>query len=477
MKILENSNFLAEGSKSEEGQESLHNVYSLKSGADNSIAYVFAGIDGGGKGTRITITTEEELQVMESPDFLESCKYIIPSISSTIVSGDHSVRAKSDMLYDNMDSVIFNTSNGTNPIFERVHLVRGSLQSNLELGTNKLKTSVDKTDDLTYFMNTIDIMGYSSLMKFETAVPKKIIVRSLGISLPPEEDTEFNRKKIKEALKSFRWEHRPSGVVIDFEVHLFAFQTEPIANARAFFAINGIPMPEIGLYTEIGSRSGGTAVSIGSQFLSSADRTVNQSSTQLISSLKNILKDTMPEIKNPQDSVLEEALRTGIFRRGNFRKVIVKEVFDAKKAFAKTFVQEVQEKVFDRQSRVRLDEVNEVVVSGGTTKNTVFVIDPDDEDLKGFDSYTFDGKDHGIQTLGSRVIAFSVADFIHQELRKLSEFISIRHFTKNYIPEGLYLEAVSHYHSTYQDEDMVAVSEAAESVENVVEHDTDILLS
>jgi hypothetical protein len=395
----------------EPGEELLHSAYQFKNLPGRQVTALI-GVDGGSTQTRGVVLDLEDLSKFE--ESLEKSLgevFTIPSLSVTIPD-DRNIQAKSDNLYDDLESQIVNLHSNEEVIFRSARLVRGTKAFNSELNENRLGSSTQKTEDVTYYYNLLDLIGYSMLLKYRDKVPEVVKVY-LACALPPDDINPVNiEKRLKPNLKTYRWVHKSSGVSIQIDFAGVEVMTEPEAFVKAFYAMSDQETPDYTLHLEGGGRSIGAEILVRGNSLDSARETLEFGGTQLLN-LVNDLYVAKHGGRQLRRSQLENAIRTGYLRDGNSVVPIWDVITAAKKEIARQIVTEVRQKVFDQQRRVAVTDLNVVSVSGRL----------------------FDGTP---VEKGS----VSVADFLKEEFKALSPETQFVRIEGNYIPQGLLLRGL-----------------------------------
>lgn len=413
----------------EPGEELLHQPYKF-SNQPGKEANILVGPDGGSTQTRAIILDLEDLG-----NFEESLSqvYVVPSLSMT-VPDDRVLKPKSDNLYDNLESLLVNLNSQQEVLFRSARLIRGTKAFNSELSENRLGSSTQKTEDVTYYYNILDVIGYGLLMKYGDKVPEKVNVWFSG-SLPPDDINEVNiRTRLKPNLTSYRWSHLPSGVKIEINFQGVHILTEPEAYVKAYYAMADKVIPDYTLHLEGGGRSIGAEILVRGKSLDSAQETLEFGGTQLLNLINDlyVAKHGGRQLRRSQ---LEDSVRTGSLKDGNSSIDISDIIIAAKKEMAKQIVIGVRQKVFDQQSRVSIKDLNVISVSGRLFDKTP----------------TPDGK------------GVSVADFLKEEFEALSPSTEFIHIDGNYIPQGLILEGILEFFADQLD---ASAEEVAASHEN-----------
>lgn len=407
----------------EPGEESLHTEYDLKN-ADKTIK-VIIGIDGGSTQTRSVVIDASEMEEI-GPELLEPV-YVIPSSSKTVPDG-RKIEPKSTVLYDNMDSIITNTSSNVgDSLVSKVRLVRGTKAVDIEEKENRLKSTTQKSKDSTFYYNLLDNMAYAICQKYSGAIPTKVEV-FLAASLPPDDINDKNIADMRKNLESYRWQH-VSGVSIDFTFKSVITMTEPEAAIKAFYALSGEELPEATLHIEGGGRSIGVEILLGGDSLSSAQKTLEYGGKQLAQSLNDLYVAEYGG-SGLSNQVLEKALRTGKVKDGNDLIDVMHLIAKIDQTFALKIVDDIIDKVFDTQTQVGIRQLNKISVSGRLMSRTMRPAPQEGELPDAEDQYS-----KGV----------SIADSLKTRFAELTPKTEFVHIEGNYIPAGLALEGIINF--------------------------------
>lgn len=195
---------------------------------------LLAGVDAGSTETRVCLADWHDVvmfgdtsRVKEALDSL-LCTYRIPSTYAN-VDDAREISPVSPALEDNYDSTITLIRNGAEkPLISRHRVLRGrKTQDAMGLVPRYLDSSTNKTDNVIFYMNILDAMGYAILQKYNGEIPKEVHIR-LTLSVRPKELTSKCETKMMENLVGtfmFNWK----SVSIQMHIDSVSFTTEPEA--------------------------------------------------------------------------------------------------------------------------------------------------------------------------------------------------------------------------------------------------------
>lgn len=415
-------NFSQVKEKVEPGEELLYNTYSLVQDP-NLIVEVLAAIDGGSTQTRGSLALIEELgKYMKIVYDI----FAIPSTSIAVLD-NRVVNPVSEKLYDVMDSNITNLTSDKDALVRSVRLVRGTKGKNVDFTENRLGSSRQKTTDPTFYYNILDYLGYSVIRKFSGRIPKKVLVRG-SISLPPDDMIEKNVQNFHSNLRSYVWEHVESGLKIEFEFLRIHQLTEPEAEVKAFYSLQGDEVPTATLHLNGGGRSTGAEILENGISIKGAQQTLDFGGTQLLDLVGSLYVNKNGG-KTPSRDRLEEAIRSGFLKVGASLIDIVPIIKKAKDEMANRIFTDVVRLVFDQQTKVAITDLDCVSVSGRF----------------------FDSGDYN----------YSVADALEIKFKEVSPNTKFVRFDRSYITHGLLLDGMIELLS---DEELARVSEEADAI-------------
>jgi hypothetical protein len=405
----------------EPGEEALHELYLFKQTEGTEVT-VLVGVDGGSTQTRLSIV---DLNNMD--DFMDQLQeiHVIPSVSLS-VTNDQKIPDKGNFLYDHMDSSITNLDTRPEALFRFARLVRGTKATDVESSENRLKSSTQKTVDPTFYYNMVDSIGYGLSLKYKQNIPSVVNVL-LSVALPPDDTNEKNMEIFRKNLKSFKWTHTPTGVSTEIRIKAVRASTEPEAFIKAYYALSEEDsIPENILHIEGGGRSMGIEILINGQSLATAQKTLSFGGSQLLDNIGGmyVAKNGGSPLKR---DVLEKAVRTGKLRAGNDLIDITGIIQPAKEMLGKKIVNDTILTVFDQQTRVSLQDLNVISVSGRLFDETPIT-------------------KHNPKTGEDEVVGgISLAPFVSAGFKALVPSVRFLHIKGNYIPIGLVIQAYNDF--------------------------------
>ena len=195
---------------------------------------LIAGVDAGSTETRVCLSDYNDAQVFADNSRMRNAldalltTYRIPS---TYAEADDSreISPVSDALDDNYDSVVILVHNTADkPLLGRTRVLRGrKIQDAMGVVPQFLDSSTNKTDNVIFYTNIIDALGYAVMQKYNGAIPAEVNIY-LTLSVRPKELTSFCKKKMNENLVgSFMYNWRSISMKIN--ICGLDFTTEPEA--------------------------------------------------------------------------------------------------------------------------------------------------------------------------------------------------------------------------------------------------------
>lgn len=342
------------------GEEKLFEVYDARNliGEKNLVL----GIDGGSTQTRVMVADDEFDGSIDTDGF-----YVIPSDHAKL-DNERVINAKSDKLYEALDSFIVDTRDSVNSKIGRMRVVRGTKLIDSNMSPLKLTSTEQKIDEPTFYTNIVDSIGYALLQKYQDQVPSKVNVIA-GIALPPDDNRlPQNREKFrKNIIGTYEWTHRESNVSTSISILDVNTMTEPEAFAEGYYAAMGEEMPEVVLVINMGGRSIGIEIIRNGKLVDAASITLpyggNQFATEvgtrILESENN--KQTRPL---PIDK-LKEIILTGKMPLGKSSIDVVEEIKEAQQVFADRIFNDISVNVIDTIENIDFNDISEVLVSGG----------------------------------------------------------------------------------------------------------------
>lgn len=200
---------------------------------DNSVT-LLAGVDAGSTETRVCLADKNDVAVFSDSNnparALEELTktYCVPSTYANVEDA-REISPQSQNLEDNYDSTVMLVSNGAQkPLVGRHRVIRGrKIQDAMGATQRYLDSSTNKTDNVIFYVNIIDAVGYAVLQKYNGAIPHEVTLH-LVLSVRPKELTSICKKKMMENLLGsyiFTWR----SVDIRITIKSLQFSTEPEA--------------------------------------------------------------------------------------------------------------------------------------------------------------------------------------------------------------------------------------------------------
>jgi hypothetical protein len=340
----------------EPGEEVLNVKTSFKNkpGRKESI---IAGIDAGSTQIRGLLWDKEDI-LKQDLDALND----VTTIPSVYVPISALPETDSDVLFETMISSITSLDVG-NTFFSPLRLVRGRLTQLVEGKEKRVGSSEQKTNDPTFYYNLIDWIGYSAMLKYKEEVPEELVI-SLGVALPPDEQTTFSLNKFNYNLKEFVWTYLPLNISIKIKFRETQVMTEPEAFIKGYFIISGEPIPETILHLDGGGRSIGGEIMVGGISQEKTQKTLDFGGTQLLEAIDNSYRDQFGGMPNSR-STLEEAVRTGVLKLGKKTSQDITDLIKREKDIkGEEIFSDMKTKIFDSQTKVKAATLAAVTVSG-----------------------------------------------------------------------------------------------------------------
>lgn len=212
--------------------------------SDTPIALA-VGIDAGSTETRVCLADKCDYSVFNDDTRMSDAlgviltTYKIPSTYATI--GDaRELQSVSESLDDNYDSTLIMLNNGAEkPLMSKHRILRGrKITDTMGLVAMYLDSSTNKTDNIIFYVNIIDSIGYAIMQKYNGAIPKEVAIH-LTLSVRPKELSSVCQKKMKDNLVGsfmFNWK----GVSIRMNICGVDFTTEPEAQVMGTTVISDL---------------------------------------------------------------------------------------------------------------------------------------------------------------------------------------------------------------------------------------------
>lgn len=412
----------------ERGEEPLYEIVPVNQGTEHIT--VIAGLDAGSTQTRVNLITLES-QDINNPIIIPSAVQKVPD--------NRELKPKSEVFYDRMDTNLVNISMNTDAVFNNVRLIRGRKTTDNNFPELRLQSTIKKTDEEVFYYNIIDALGYATMLKFKDAVPKEIDVYA-GIALPPDDmaTSKMINKFLNKILGSYKWMHKDSGISIMINIKDVEVCTEPEAFAQAYYISLQEEMPEKVIMVNTGGRSTGLELLDNGKSVTEISKTLPVGGRPLLLALnKKIIQSDENTI---EDDISEEqllrAIKRGYVKQGRRGRVdVVKEIKSVLRDYATDFMSAIKTNILDRQ-QLKITDVEEIIISGGLVRRGDYDI--------------------------------SLADFLGEDIEKLSPDTDFTVVEDNYIPMGTALLA----YQTFSNE-LLADDEDDEEEFDDLELDTD----
>ena len=411
----------------EKGEEPLYKIVPANQGTEKIT--IVAGLDAGSTQTRVNLIT------MDSQDI--NNPVIIPSAVQK-VPDNRELKAKSEIFFDRMDTNLVNLSMNPDAVFSNVRLIRGRKTTDNNFPELRLQSTIKKTDEEVFYYNIIDALGYATMLKLSDAVPKEIDVYA-GIALPPDDmaTSKMINKFRNKILGSYKWMHKDSGISIMINIKDVEVCTEPEAFAQAYYISSQEEMPEKVIMVNTGGRSTGLELLDNGKSVTEISKTLPVGGRPLLLALNNkIIQSDNNTIEDDISEVqLLRAIKTGYVRQGRRGRVdVVPEIEGVLRDYATDFMSAIKTNILDRQ-QLKITDVEEVIISGGLVRRGDYDV--------------------------------SLADFLGEELEKLSPDTEFTVVEDNYIPMGTTLMAYQAFNNELvaDEEDINMDDLSLESVE------------
>lgn len=355
----------------EDGLEELANSFEVPNVVPGKKS-VLIGVDGGSTQTRVLVVDDKDGDNLEAL----SKVYAIPSTHSQIDTGE-SIEAQSDAIYSNMDSWIVNLIDAPNNVFDKVRVLRGTKCSDANRATVSISTSEQKIDATAFYVNLIDSVAYALIMKYNgKEMPNEFDVYA-GISLRPDDlKGNLNEEKfLSRVLGTFVWKNE---VELKINIKGCNVNSEPESEVKGYYSWVSEDVPETVLLLEGGGSSFGVEVLQNGVRQKNLSRTLEYGGRRL----KQIIEDLFVEQNGGgvlTEANLEQAVTEGRITRGRSLIDCAKIVKTAKKEFAQQIFNDVKAQIFDRQNKIKIQDLTSVVYGGRIFRDGVY-----DEDGTGY---------------------------------------------------------------------------------------------
>lgn len=354
------------GSKMESGEELLGKAYNITT--VDRVEKILVGQDCGSTQTRCVI-----LKQGEGEEELEKV-YTVPSVFSSLQSYEE-ILPQGDRLYDNMDAWITSSSSEPDGLFDKIRVLKGTKRSDANVSTNRINSTKQKIDTPAFYLNSIDSIVYSLIMK-GGPIAKEYNVY-LGITLPPDNVVSKPNRDLffRRIIRSFDFENKDLGIKTKINIKNVEVQTEPEAVLRGYKVKYSEEDEEgedkVALMIEIGGSTVGTAIIQEGTSIRAAAQTLNYGGTQLQNSLGSLFSEKHGG-GNITQKQLKLALENGIIKaKGKGHLDVTDECILAKKEFASRVYSDLYNNVFDQLGNSEVDMVDiGQVYFGGRTCNS-----------------------------------------------------------------------------------------------------------
>lgn len=203
------------------------------SGVSGRVSLI-AGVDAGSTQTRVCLADASDVEVFMDAnrmgDALKAIQtqYVVPSTYASVDSG-REIAPVSPNLEDNYDSTVVLISNtAEKPLVSRHRVLRGrKIQDAMGVTPRYLDSSTNKTDNIIFYINIIDAIGYAILQKYNGHLPADVDL-GLVVSVRPKELVSVCKERMQHNLIGeymFAW----NGVTIHLHIKALDFTTEPEA--------------------------------------------------------------------------------------------------------------------------------------------------------------------------------------------------------------------------------------------------------
>lgn len=203
---------------------------------------VIAGVDAGSTETRVCIADKRDADIFADSAKIRAAldtllvQYRIPSTYAN-VDDAREISPVSDNIEDNWDSTIVLVRNSAEkPMLSRHRVLRGrKIQDAMGVTSRYLDSSTNKTDNVIFYTNIIDALGYAIMEKYNGSIPSEVNV-NLFLSVRPKELTSKCREKMSDNLLGqymFCWKD----IKISINIVTLEFSTEPEAQISGTTAV------------------------------------------------------------------------------------------------------------------------------------------------------------------------------------------------------------------------------------------------
>lgn len=213
---------------------------------------LFAGVDAGSTETRVALADYEDVALLKSIDEDSSIDqlrealhnfgetYKIPSSYADIGNDNREIVKTSNNLVDNLDSRIHGLfCKAEKPMITYHRILRGSrLDNAVGVVTTHMDTNTEKVDNVTFYLNVIDGLGYAIVQKYSGRIPSTVNVK-LSVSVRPRELQTFSREKMRDNLVG-KFCFTTESIDIQMNITSVDFTTEPEAQLYGASTVYGV---------------------------------------------------------------------------------------------------------------------------------------------------------------------------------------------------------------------------------------------
>ena len=359
-------------------------TFSVDPTQSNGMVVLAAGIDAGSTETRVALADYRDVEVFNNTSTADkayerlSKTYIIPS-TFAVLNDARELLPVSPSLEDNYDSTIILVSNGAEkPMLSKNRILRGrKMQDTPGAVYRYLDSSTNKSDNVIFYTNVVDALGYSILSRYSGCIPKDVRVH-LVLSVRPKELSTICRNKMTENLVGtymFVW----GDVKITINIASIDYTTEPEAQVFGLMTVNdlctqsGIPLEnkdkiaalcnsDSFVHIEGGGSSIGVEVLRDGEILASCSSTFELGGNYMSQIFIDRIRETYGRTIT-RDSA-NQALITCMLRNGNSRIDVSDIVADVKNTMAQAMVERLRHSVIDISSEITLYDIQYISLSG-----------------------------------------------------------------------------------------------------------------
>ena len=391
----------------------------------NGLVVVAAGIDAGSTETRVCLADYRDTEVFGNPErhseALERLltTYIIPSTYATIEDARELLPASGN-LEDNYDSnVILLNSTSEQPMIGKSRVIRGRKMIDTTGAVYRyLDSSTNKSDNIIFYTNIIDVLGYAILQKYSGRIPKEVRVH-LMLSVRPKELSSICRNKMNSNLIGtymFIW----GSVQIAIHISSLNFTTEPEAEITGTSTVcdmrvtNGIDVvqnqelaqklneSESYIHIEGGGSSIGVEVLRNSEFIASCSSTFELGGNYLVQVFKDRIREQYGRAIT--DDSASRALISCLLRNGRSQIDVSEIVAECRNKVGQAILERLRHNVIDITPDLTLNDIEFISLGGRLFR-------PDECNN-------------------------SIAYYFEQYVKQISPCTDVISLTENFIPQG-----------------------------------------